>query len=333
MIYNELLVVLMAFLTVLMIVMALVVLIRPKRQQRVQEEKVEPVEKILVERGFEKEIANEPNIKEETNSEYTPVFIETETIKNDYEELHSEYINEIEPEIIREPPKHREPEIYYTRKPEESEDYSQTPGVDKIITPDSISKIEEILQTEYKESTIESQETQLSESSLTEPTIDEQEAAYFAAFKPKVSEPTEEVLITPTQTFYDSIPEYKEEKIVPTLEGSPTLEEQPEAEIDLISEIELPPLEADEQKLPEEDLEPEIEEPESEPVIPMVETLEMRARKRIRKPIIDENDENIKIDLGVETCPHCGSKVPDTIYCINCGKALNKNHVEEEPNY
>jgi hypothetical protein len=45
--------------------------------------------------------------------------------------------------------------------------------------------------------------------------------------------------------------------------------------------------------------------------------------RRERKPVIDESDPDLKIDLGVETCPHCGSKVPNTIYCIYCGKSLD----------
>jgi uncharacterized membrane protein len=58
MVYNELLIVLMAFLAVLMIVMTIIVLTRP-RKPPVIKEKEEPVEKILVERGFEREIQEE----------------------------------------------------------------------------------------------------------------------------------------------------------------------------------------------------------------------------------------------------------------------------------
>ena len=58
MVYNELLIVLMAFLAVLMIVMTIIVLTRP-RKPPVIKEKEEPVEKILVERGFEREIEEE----------------------------------------------------------------------------------------------------------------------------------------------------------------------------------------------------------------------------------------------------------------------------------
>ncbi|MCW4049344.1 MAG: hypothetical protein NWE89_06350 [Candidatus Bathyarchaeota archaeon] len=35
-------------------------------------------------------------------------------------------------------------------------------------------------------------------------------------------------------------------------------------------------------------------------------------------------DETVGTNLGVETCPHCNEKVPATLYCISCGKSLEK---------
>jgi hypothetical protein len=35
-------------------------------------------------------------------------------------------------------------------------------------------------------------------------------------------------------------------------------------------------------------------------------------------------DEDVIPVQGVTTCPHCGEKVPATLYCINCGKSLNE---------
>ncbi len=32
----------------------------------------------------------------------------------------------------------------------------------------------------------------------------------------------------------------------------------------------------------------------------------------------------VVIDLGVTQCPHCGSSVPRTMFCINCGKELKQ---------
>ena len=51
---------------------------------------------------------------------------------------------------------------------------------------------------------------------------------------------------------------------------------------------------------------------------------------RVRRPVIDESDPDLKIDLGVETCPHCGSRVPNTIYCIYCGKSLEIEDSKQE---
>ena len=50
---------------------------------------------------------------------------------------------------------------------------------------------------------------------------------------------------------------------------------------------------------------------------------EQRQFRKERKPIIDESDPDLNMDMGVKSCPHCGSEVPDTIYCINCGKSLD----------
>ena len=149
---------------------------------------------------------------------------------------------------------------------------------------------------------------------------------------PDASEPDESVVITPNQTFYDPVPEETVEK--PEIEDSPTLEEETtepvEPQIEEIPEIELPSLEPDEPAAIPEEIEPDIvEESPPEPVIEP-KPVKSRGRGRIRKPVIDESDPDLKIDLGTNTCPHCGSKVPDTIYCIYCGKALNPNNVVEE---
>jgi len=101
---------------------------------------------------------------------------------------------------------------------------------------------------------------------------------------------------------------------------------------------------------PEEDVEPapveepevldEVPEPEEDPVVEEIEVIpevepaepetpevieapEPRKRRRLRKPIIDESDPDINLDMGIKSCPHCSSEVPDTIYCINCGKSLD----------
>jgi len=42
-----------------------------------------------------------------------------------------------------------------------------------------------------------------------------------------------------------------------------------------------------------------------------------------REPAYFRDDDVIPVQ-GVTTCPHCGEKVPATLYCINCGKSLNE---------
>jgi len=105
-----------------------------------------------------------------------------------------------------------------------------------------------------------------------------------------------------------------EEDVEPTpVEEPEVLDEVPEPEEEQIVEetkvIEEPPI-------------PEVEpaEPETPEVI---EASKPRKRRRLRKPIIDESDPDINLDMGIKSCPHCGSEVPDTIYCINCGKSLD----------
>ncbi len=71
---------------------------------------------------------------------------------------------------------------------------------------------------------------------------------------------------------------------------------------------------------PVEETEPEEEQVVEEAPLPEVEAIEA---PKMRKPIIDESDPSINLDIGVKSCPHCGSEVPDTIYCINCGKSLD----------
>ncbi|MFW6109041.1 MAG: zinc ribbon domain-containing protein [archaeon] len=115
------------------------------------------------------------------------------------------------------------------------------------------------------------------------------------------TETNEEVVITPNETFYE-------------LEPKDETHHEEEPEKTDIPEVEKPL--------------PEIEDPEEEQGV-----TKEKPKRRIRKPVIDESDPDLKIDLGVETCPHCGSKVPNTIYCINCGGALDPENtigLEEE---
>jgi hypothetical protein len=324
MVYNELLIVLMAFLAVLMIVMTIIVLTRP-RKPPVIKEKEEPVEKILVERGFEREIQEESLDleKEETDSGYTPVFIEAEPEKPEYDELHSEYIDKIEPSILDETePAYQEPVNDYKKEVDLLERARK-------LTHEAMQEEKPLVKKQPEEEPLENQIQEDEEIKSIVEDIDEPETSEYVDFRTPVSEPGEEVIITPTKTFYDAIPEKGEEDKMPTLEGSPTLdEESPELEVEVYEEGEFDQIEKFDLGLAEEQVERELE--EAMPAVEPVEITETEYRRRIRKPVIDENDENIKVDLGIETCPHCGSKVPDTIYCINCGKPLNPEKVEEE---
>ena len=119
-------------------------------------------------------------------------------------------------------------------------------------------------------------------------------------------------------------------------------EEDPEPEPEMPEEIPDPEeVVESEPEVVEEVPVPEIEEEPSEPELLVHETIEvaeeperveeeneapeLRQLRRERKPIIDESDPDINMDMGVKSCPHCGSEVPDTIYCINCGKSLDPN--------
>ncbi len=77
---------------------------------------------------------------------------------------------------------------------------------------------------------------------------------------------------------------------------------------------------------PVEEPEPEEEHVVEEAPLPEVEAIEApkpRKNRKKRKPIIDESDPSINLDIGVKSCPNWGSEVPDTTYCINCGKTLD----------
>lgn len=92
--------------------------------------------------------------------------------------------------------------------------------------------------------------------------------------------------------------------------------------------------------LPEPEMEsaPEIDEVEQEASMPEAVAPEpvLLETQRAEEPVFAEpfedtyrepdyfRDENVSPVQGVTTCPHCGEKVPATLYCINCGKSLNE---------
>jgi len=123
-----------------------------------------------------------------------------------------------------------------------------------------------------------------------------------------ILEPEEDVEPAPVEKpeVPDEVPETAEEPVVEEIE---VIEEETLSEIE---PVELEPIVVET---------PEISE-ETE-AVEVVESPEPVKRRRLRKPIIDESDPDINLDMGVKSCPHCGSEVPDTIYCINCGKSLD----------
>jgi len=89
---------------------------------------------------------------------------------------------------------------------------------------------------------------------------------------------------------------------------------------------------------PETEYVPKTEEEEQEAPIPEVVLPEpvLLEEPRFEEPVDAEpfedtyrepayfRDEDVSPVQGVTTCPHCGEKVPATLYCINCGKSLNE---------
>ena len=139
-----------------------------------------------------------------------------------------------------------------------------------------------------------------------------------------VFEGEEPHLYTPEPEFF--MPEQSVEIPEPELEA-------PETEVEFSEpEVELPEPEIEESVPEIDEGEPEVYEPEvvlSEPIL--LET------PQAEEPAVDEitfedtyrepdyfKDEDVSPVQGVTTCPHCGEKVPATLYCINCGKSLNE---------
>lgn len=139
-----------------------------------------------------------------------------------------------------------------------------------------------------------------------------------------VFEGEEPHLYTPEPEFF--MPEQSVEIPEPELEAPETEVEFSEPEVEL-TEPEI------EESVPEIDEgEPEAYEPEvvlPEPILLETPQAEEPAMDEItfedtyREPDYFKDDDVSPVQ-GVTTCPHCGEKVPATLYCINCGKSLNE---------
>ena len=68
-----------------------------------------------------------------------------------------------------------------------------------------------------------------------------------------------------------------------------------------------------------------------EPAVDEADTLEQPQAEPPSSTLIQPDSEDqgqespeVVIDLGVIKCPYCGSSVPRTMFCINCGKELKQ---------
>ncbi len=162
----------------------------------------------------------------------------------------------------------------------------------------------------------------------------------------EVEQPPESLGIFEESRLYMPEPEFfereqtfeipKPEKVEETVEFYEPMVELPEPEaVEETVEFYEPMVELPE---PETEYVPITEEPEREAYIPEVVSPEPvlfeepQAEEPVdaqpfedtyREPAYFRDDDVIPIQ-GVTTCPHCGEKVPATLYCINCGKSMNE---------
>lgn len=353
--YNDILLILLLFVGLLLIVMTIIISSRmgQKKPAPVIEEKPE---KIFVEKGFEK---HEPEPKKELEYETPfekPSSVEQEPIEK-VSETKSEYTKseaEAGPDIaetlydsLDTPKQHFEDVVIPPVEPivlvSDEEEHDSTDG-------DVITSVESILIDSVSEESSIEKEPNLAES----PTLEEEHEvdqfeeveSYNSFIEPPSFEPSEDVLITPSETFYESTPEDTTVDKPNPLEVPEDLLEvvEPEPEIDKINEtkseedlieiieelpeIELPLIEPEVTEAIEDEVEPDTidEGLVSEPKVSVVNE-QLSYRRKLRKPVIDESDPELNLDLGVRTCPSCGAKVPNTIYCILCGKPLDPDNV------
>jgi len=167
-------------------------------------------------------------------------------------------------------------------------------------------------------------------------------------------EPSEPVIIEAPEVIIIEEPEMAEPETekgpmfeISYQESEPVVIETERLVLEQEEVIELTPVEETEPEEEQVDEEPEVVEESTSPgvepeplvedtaeiaeepeVVEEIETPNPRKRRKMRKPIIDESDPSINLDMGVKKCPHCASEVPDTIYCISCGKSLDPESVE-----
>ena len=321
--YEDLILLMMG---VVVAALLLTVVIVQSRLSRSKPEVIEEPEeeKIFVELGFEPEEVLETEILEPAN-ESTGEF-EQDPIESAYEPF--EELPSLEPEkvfieasesVIIETPKM----IVEDHEPEPEPEPEEEP-------------IKPMFEARYEPSepvVIESPEMVVIEEPETVEFDTDREGPLFDVSyeesKPVVIE-TDSMILKPEEVV-ESEPEVDME-LAPVEDPEPkpdVTEETPEPEEEHVLEpVDEPEVveEIPEPEIVEEPLEPEplieeIKEVSDEPEI--FEVSQPRQLRSERKPIIDESDPDINMDIGIKSCPHCDSEVPDTIYCINCGKSLD----------
>jgi hypothetical protein len=209
---------------------------------------------------------------------------------------------EIDEEPPKEPPKKREPlpeespSTEVEQHPESMEFFEEEP---RLYMPEP-EEVEETV--EFYEPAVELPEPEAAEESVEffEPAVElpEPEAAEESVefFEPAVELPEPEE-VEETVEFYEPAVELPETEYVP-------ITEEPEREASMPEVVSPEPVLFEE---------PQAEEPvDAQPF-----------EDTYREPAYFRDEDVIPIQ-GVTTCPHCGEKVPATLYCINCGKSLNE---------
>jgi hypothetical protein len=299
--YNDLLLVLMAFVVLLLIVMAIVISTWPRRTKSKVE--IEPPEKMIVEKENESEIIKPDLLSGEISLLDEEQISELETIESSYpEDKEIELEEKIQTESLKQKGVIRKPPIPKVDETDPFIEFEVEGNKEETVV---IEKIEPIIFDELDldasaKISIEEQPDTLLEKETVEITSD------HIIFK---NEDKMEAFDTKVQL--NEIEDQKKAIVEP--------EEESELYSLSLEKVEKPVTEVVQQKEKNEQV---YNETINEVVDKVPGKYEPTLGRRVRRPVIDESDPDLKIDLGVETCPHCGSKVPNTIYCIYCGKSL-----------
>jgi len=289
---------------------AAVVIVQSRLSRREPVEDEEPVDdKVFVELGFE------PEEEPETVSP-EPV---GDSVEFDLEPIEPDY------EAVEELPSLEHDEVFYDSSFESSDPVIIETSPVIVEEPEPVREeepVKSMFEASYEPSepvVIEApeviiiKEPEMAESATEEGPLFERS---YQESEPVVIE-TERFILEPEEVIELTQVEEPEPVEEPETDEEQVVEEPEVVEESTLPEVEPEPLVEDA---------PEVtEEPE---VVEEIEAPKPRKRRKMRKPIIDESDPEINLDMGVKKCPHCNSEVPDTIYCISCGKSLDPESVE-----